>query len=416
MIPINKATYLILILFFQIYSCIELQLDLEKISKSIAYQNNDDYIDNDYYYIYKQKGEEYNEEIKIIYQTADINNETFISSLTNENNYNIYINKFSNDDCFSNNINSFLFCKENLIRHFYATFNIYKTIDDLYTNKKISKKIFGQEYMGNDKDKLKLYIGDISSMNQGKYSFKCKTNKNNDCLLSFISIINNPSNKEKENTDVVNNIEINSYAEINIGYSNIKGTYDVGKKIFDYLLTLPSFKAKCYIITSRSITIEDEYIKLICNSDTNIYDLPKIIFSFGEENQIQILLTSDLLFYKQYDVYGEKYFYISRIEFSTLNKNWIIGRPLLGDVNLIYDLEEKYINFIFDEKNAFNIINLPSKSTSIFKKVIIIIFEVFGIILLIFIVLFICFYFRRKRKAIKMKEYMSSNVQKLNDI
>jgi hypothetical protein len=299
------------------------------------------------------------------------------------------------------------------MRHYYATFNIYKTLDDLYINKKIKNKIFGQEYSGNNKDLLKLYIGDTRPMDQGKYSYKCKMNNNNECILNYISIIYNPINRKIENNETINNLEINSFAEINFGYSNIKGTYDVGKKIFDFLLSLPSFKNKCYIISSRSITIEDEYIKLICNSDTNIYDLPKIIFSFGEENKIQILLTSDLLFYKQYDIYGDKFYYMTRLEFSKLNKNWIIGRPLLNDVNLIYDLEKKYITFIFDENNDLNIINLPNKS---FKIIVIKIFEVIGVVLLIFIVLFICFYCYRKRKIKVIKEYMNSNVQRLHDI
>ena len=410
--------FLFILLLFKIISCIEIAFQLEKISKSITYQNNDDYIDNDYYYIYKQKNDDYNDELKILYQTGNINNENQISSIPYDNNINLYINIFANDDCFSNEINTFLFCKENLFRLFYASFNIYKTINELYSNKIISKKIFGQEYSGNNKENLKLYLGDINSMNQGKISYKCKTNKDKKCLLTYISIINNSNNKDnkdKKNEDIINNIEINSYSEINIGYSGIKGSYNEGKKIFDYLLTLPSFKDKCNIITSKSLTIEDEYIKLFCNSDTNIYDLPQIIFSFGENNQIQLLLTSELLFYKQYDVYGEKFFYLTRIEFSRINKNWVIGKPLLNDVNLIYDLDENNIIFIFEEQNTFKI-NLKNKSNSNFKKVVIIIFETIGIIILIFVILFICFYCHRKRKTMEMKDYIGSNVQKLNDL
>jgi hypothetical protein len=411
MFKIKQYKFIFVIILFHFYSCLELKFELEKISKSIAYQNKEDFMDNDYYYIFKN--EEYNKDIKIIYQTGNINNEIQMSIIPYDNNLDLYINIFSKDDCYSDNINSFLFCKENLMRHYYATFNLYKTLDDLYINKKIKNKIFGQEYSGNNKDLLKLYIGDTRPMDQGKYSYKCKMNNNNECILNYISIIYNPINRKIENNETINNLEINSFAEINFGYSNIKGTYDVGKKIFDFLLSLPSFKNKCYIISSRSITIEDEYIKLICNSDTNIYDLPKIIFSFGEENKIQILLTSDLLFYKQYDIYGDKFYYMTRLEFSKLNKNWIIGRPLLNDVNLIYDLEKKYITFIFDENNDLNIINLPNKS---FKIIVIKIFEVIGVVLLIFIVLFICFYCYRKRKIKVIKEYMNSNVQRLHDI
>lgn len=403
------------LLVFQI-SCFELLLDLEKISKSIAYQDNDDYTDNDYYYIYKYKNGEYNDEMNIIYQTGNEFNDSQIVYISHENNLNLYINTFSNDDCFSSEINTFLYCKENLMRHFYGSFNIYKTINELYSNNQISEKIYGQEYTGNNKDKLKIYLGDISQMGQGKYSYKCNTNKENNCLLNYISFIINSDNKENQEIEQIKNIEINSYAQINIGYPNIKGAYDEGKKLFDFLLNLPSFKEKCYITTSKSITIEDEYIKMICNSDTNIYDLPKIVFSFGEDNQIQLLLTSELLFYKQYDVYGERFFYVSRIEFSKLNKKWIIGKPLLNDANLIYDLEGKYIQFIFDEKNDFNMINFPSNSSSSFKKVIIIFFEVIGIFLLIFIVLFAIFYCHKRSKTLKMKEFISSKVQKLNDI
>ena len=408
--------FLFFIFLFKINSCLELAFELERISKSITYQINDNYIDNDYYYIFKQKNEDNNEEIKLLYQTGKINNEIFISSISYNNKCNLYMNIFSNDDCFSNEINSFLFCKDNLIRHFYGYLNIYKTINELFTNKIISKKIFGQEYSGNNKENIKLYLGDISSMNQGKYSYKCKTNKDNKCLLTYISIINNSIKKNNQNEDKTINIEINSYSELNIGYSGIKGTYNEGKIIFDYLLTLPSFKNKCHIIISKSITVEDEYIKLLCNSETNIYDLPKIVFTFGDDNQIQLVLTSELLFYKQYDIYGEKFFYMTRIEFSKINKNWVIGRPLLNNVNLIFNLDENNIKFIFEEKSDLNLINLRNKSNSNFKKVVTIIFETFGILILIFALIFLVFYCHRKRKTMQMKDYMSSKVQKLNEL
>ena len=179
---------------------------------------------------------------------------------------------------------------------------------------------------------------------------------------------------------------------------------------------MPSFKNKCHIIISKSITVEDEYIKLLCNSETNIYDLPKIVFTFGDDNQIQLVLTSELLFYKQYDIYGEKFFYMTRIEFSKINKNWVIGRPLLNNVNLIFNLDENNIKFIFEEKSDLNLINLRNKSNSNFKKVVTIIFETFGILILIFALIFLVFYCHRKRKTMQMKDYMSSKVQKLNEL
>ena len=129
-----KIFFLLIILFLLLFqiSCFELLLDLEKISKSITYQDNDYYTDNDYYYIYKYKNGEYNDEMNIIYQTGNEFNESQISHISHENNYNLYINTFSSDDCFSSEINTFLYCKENLMRHFYGSFNIYKTIDELY--------------------------------------------------------------------------------------------------------------------------------------------------------------------------------------------------------------------------------------------------------------------------------------------
>ena len=406
--------FLLIILLFKINLCLELTFELERISKSITYQNNDEYIDNDYYYIYKNKNE-YNEEQKILYQTSKLINEEKLSSIQYENDIWLFINIFSYDDCFSNEIISFLFCKENLIRHFYSSFNIYNTINELYSKKIITKKIFGQEYYGKENENLKLYLGDINSMNKGKYEYKCKTNKDNKCLLTHISIINNSNNNENKNEEEINNIEINSYSEINIGYSGIKGPYNEGKKIFDYLLTLSSFKDKCHIIVSKSISIEDEYIKLLCDSDTNIYDLPQIVFTFGKDNDIQLCLTSESLFYRQYDVYGEKFFYMTRIEFSKINKDWVIGKSLLNNINLIYNLDEHYIKFIFDEKSASNLVNLKIKSSE-FKKVVIIILETIGIIILAFVVLFSVFYCHRKRRTIEMNDKISSQVQKLNDL
>ena len=200
------------------------------------------------------------------------------------NDFYLAINKFKNDDCNSNYITSFLFCKENLMQYFYGYINIYKTLNDLYTSKKISKRIFGQEY-SKEKDKLKIYLGDISSMSLGKYSFKCEINNFNNILLNYISLIPNENN-DKNN---ITNFQINSNVEINSAYNNIKGPYNIGEKIFNYILSLPSFKDKCHISKIRSISYEDEYIKLICDSDTNIYSLPKIVFSFGKNNQLQLL-------------------------------------------------------------------------------------------------------------------------------
>ncbi len=178
---------------------------------------------------------------------------------------------------------------------------------------------------------------------------------------------------------------------------------------------MSSFKDKCHIIVSKSISIEDEYIKLLCDSDTNIYDLPQIVFTFGKDNGIQLCLTSESLFYRQYDVYGEKFFYMTRIEFSKINKDWVIGKSLLNNINLIYNLDEHFIKFIFDEKSASNLVNLKIKSSE-FKKVVIIILETIGIIILAFVVLFSVFYCHRKRRTMEMNDKISSQVQKLNDL
>ena len=109
MFKIKQNKFIFVIIFFHFYSCLELKFELEKISKSIAYQNKEDFMDNDYYYIFKN--EEYNKDIKIIYQTGNINNEIQMSIIPYDNNLDLYINIFSKDDCYSDNINSFLFCK-----------------------------------------------------------------------------------------------------------------------------------------------------------------------------------------------------------------------------------------------------------------------------------------------------------------
>ena len=395
-----------LIFFFQKLICFEIEFNLENIPKSIIYQTYDDSIYNNYY-VYSSKNEYSNEQTKIIYQTGNIENE---SHNIPYNDFYLAINKFKNDDCNSNYITSFLFCKENLMQYFYGYINIYKTLNDLYTSKKISKRIFGQEY-SKEKDILKIYLGDISSMSLGKYSFKCEINNFNNILLNYISLIPNENN-DKNN---ITNFQINSNVEINSAYNNIKGPYNIGEKIFNYILSLPSFKDKCHISKIRSISYEDEYIKLICDSDTNIYSLPKIVFSFGKNNQLQLILSNEIFFYKQYDAFGEKFFFISSIEFSKINKDWIIGRPLLNDVNLIFNLDEKekYIEFRYDSDKFFYKVNLDNNSGA--KKVIIILLTIFGIGIVVFVLWFVLFYLKKK-KIVKFNNFMEDNIQSLNDI
>jgi len=399
-----------LFFIFQKLSCFEIEFSLENIPKSILYQTHDDSIYNNYY-VYSSKKDNSNEDVKIIYQTGKISNEgqTFLILYNRE--YNLFNNEFSNDDCSSNSISSFLFCKENLKHYFSGYLNIYKTLDNLYTNNKISKKIFGQEY-SNDKEKLKIYFGDISSMSPKKYSYKCEINDFNNILLNYITLITE-DNKDNRN---ISNIAINTNVEINSAYNNIKGSYDIGSKIFSYILTLPSFKDKCHISKIKSISYEDEYIKLICDSDTNIYHLPKIVFSFGKNNQLQLVLNPDMFFNKQYDAFGEKFFYISSIEFSKINKNWIIGRPLLNEANLIFSLDEKdkYIEFLYDTDKFFYKVDISSSSA--LKKFVIILFSIIGIGIVAFAFWFVFIYLKRKKQNIKMKDFMDENVQSLNDI
>ena len=399
-----------LFFIFQKLSCFEIEFSLENIPKSILYQTHDDSIYNNYY-VYSSKKDNSNEDVKIIYQTGKISNEGQTFSILYNREYNLFNNEFSNDDCSSNSISSFLFCKENLKHYFSGYLNIYKTLDNLYTNNKISKKIFGQEY-SNDKEKLKIYFGDISSMSPKKYSYKCEINDFNNILLNYITLITE-DNKDNRN---ISNIAINTNVEINSAYNNIKGSYDIGSKIFSYILTLPSFKDKCHISKIKSISYEDEYIKLICDSDTNIYYLPKIVFSFGKNNQLQLVLNPDMFFNKQYDAFGEKFFYISSIEFSKINKNWIIGRPLLNEANLIFSLDEKdkYIEFLYDTDKFFYKVDISSSST--LKKFVIILFSIIGIGIVAFAFWFVFIYLKRKKQNIKMKDFMDENVQSLNDI
>ena len=399
-----------LFFIFQKLSCFEIEFSLENIPKSILYQTHDDSIYNNYY-VYSSKKDNSNEDVKIIYQTGKISNEGQTFSILYNREYNLFNNEFSNDDCSSNSISSFLFCKENLKHYFSGYLNIYKTLDNLYTNNKISKKIFGQEY-SNDKEKLKIYFGDISSMSPKKYSYKCEINDFNNILLNYITLITE-DNKDNRN---ITNIPINSNVEINSAYNNIKGSYDIGSKIFSYILTIPSFKDKCHISKIKSISYEDEYIKLICDSDTNIYYLPKIVFSFGKNNQLQLVLNPDMFFNKQYDAFGEKFFYISSIEFSKINKNWIIGRPLLNEANLIFSLDEKdkYIEFLYDTDKFFYKVDISSSSA--LKKFVIILFSIIGIGIVAFAFWFVFIYLKRKKQNIKMKDFMDENVQSLNDI
>ena len=123
-----------------------------------------------------------------------------------------------------------------------------------------------------------------------------------------------------------------------------------------------------------------------------------------------------MFFYKQYDAFGDKFFYISSIEFSKINKNWIIGRPLLNEANLIFNLDEKdkHIEFLYDTDKFFYKVNISTNSG--LKKFIIIFFCFIGIGIIAFAIWFALFYLKRKKKNINLKYFMEDNVQSLNDI
>ena len=110
------------------------------------------------------------------------------------------------------------------------------------------------------------------------------------------------------------------------------------------------------------------------------------------------------------------FFFISSIEFSRINNNWVIGRPLLNEVNLIFNLDEKekYIEFIYNDDKFFYKVNIGNNSGT--KKFIIVLLSFLGIGITAFALWFVFIYLKKKKKNVKMKDFMESNVQSLNDI
>ena len=406
---LNKLLLYLILFNFQCF-CFVIEFNLMKIPKSIIYQDNDENFDNDFYFVYNnlQNSGESNE---IIYQTGDLLNNNQLTSFS-FGSYDLYLNMFSSSDCLSNQINSFLFCKDSLFQYFYGSLDMIKTINSLYEQNKISKKIFSHKL--DNEDKLRVFFGEEGPIDKSNL-IKCELNENNNCLLRNIYIVNNSEQSKNNNTNI-ENIQVGSYAQINFGYSGIKGTYKEGKKLFDYILSLKTFGEKCYMTTSKSLIIEDEYIKLICNWDTNINNLPKIIFSFGNNDQLQLLLTPEFFFYKQYDISSENYIYISRIEFSKINKFWIIGKPLINNIDLIFDLDDKYLTFAFNEQNNLSQLHLNQNNKTSLKILIIKIFKIICIIIIILFISFLFCYCIRKRRTLKSKEFMVSQIQKLTEM
>ena len=106
---------------------------------------------------------------------------------------------------------------------------------------------------------------------------------------------------------------------------------------------------------------------------------------------------------------------MSNIEFSKLNKNWIIGRPLLNDVNLIFDLDKNILEFIYKDDKYFYRVELNTSSNTI-KKVLLIFLIIIVIGAILATIWFAWLFMKNKKNKIKLKDFMDSNVQSLEDM
>ena len=272
--------------------------------------------------------------------------------------------------------------------------NSFSLLDQLYSQKKISKRIFSQELFKNDTGKITF--GDIpdeikNNKNDSKLNYgKCKSFKKNnngkpnlywECQLDQVFF----------GYDVNNTIDISSRINFDTGTNFI-----LVPKLFYYDYILKIYLKEFIDREICKSNVEENFIQILCSPILNLKNIDNFNLKLGDN--VMILRPEDI-----FENRGN--FYQFKISSSTLDylDSWILGAPVLQKYIMTFDNDNQEIGYFGED--VMKIEQIEKKQNYDY-----LIFIIIGLILLVLVGIY---FFIKYRKNIENGKVLD-NYQNFN--
>jgi hypothetical protein len=206
-------------------------------------------------------------------------------------------------------------------------------IHNLFNNGLIKKKLFGHEYK--NRTHGYLYIGEIPS-SMGYNYYKCT-------VAPFIAYINkwHCESRSFALSNGVNFTQFHSPLAFDTAYVDIRGPFYEANAILSEINDVSG--GKCHYI-SEEIENEHKYIRLVCDYDLEIKNVPDVIYYLkGFELRLRNI---DL--FRVVLIDGKKK-YMSKIVGDSRYNYWNLGEPILKNYNMVFNYEDNTVGFYPNE-------------------------------------------------------------------
>jgi hypothetical protein len=202
-------------------------------------------------------------------------------------------------------------------------------IHNLFNNGLIKKKLFGHEYK--DRTHGYLYLGEIPS-SMGYNYYKCT-------VAPFIAYINkwHCESRSFALSNGLNFTQFHSPLAFDTAYVDIRGPFYEANAILSGINDVSG--EKCHYI-SEEIENEHKYIRLVCDYDLEIKNVPDVIFYLkGFE-----LRLKNIDLFRVVLIDGKKK-YMSKIVGDSRYNYWNLGEPILKNYNMVFNYEDNTVGF-----------------------------------------------------------------------
>ena len=206
-------------------------------------------------------------------------------------------------------------------------------IHNLYNNGIIKKKIFGHEYK--NRTHGNLYLGEIPPSFGNNY-YKCP-------VSPFIPYLNkwHCESRAIALSKGQNFTNFNRPFAFDTSYIDVRGPFYEGNSILSEINDLSN--GKCHFV-SEEIGDDERYIKLVCDYNLNIKNIPDVIFYLrGYELKLRNI---DL--FRVVLIDGKKK-YMSKIVGDSRYKYWNLGEPILKNYDMVFNYEDNTVGFSVNE-------------------------------------------------------------------
>jgi len=202
-------------------------------------------------------------------------------------------------------------------------------IHNLYNNGLIKNKIFGHQYK--NRTHGYLYLGEIPST-MGYNYYKCS-------VAPFIAYINkwHCEGRAIALSNGQNFTQFHSPLAFDTAYIDVRGPFYEGNSILSEINE--NSNGKCHFI-SEEIENEHKYIKLVCDYDLDIKNIPDVFFYLkGFELKLRNI---DL--FRVVLIDGKKKF-MSKVVGDSRYSYWNLGEPILKNYDMVFNYEDNTVGF-----------------------------------------------------------------------